>query len=178
MDWGVVAQWIVTICVAGGLIYNMRRNNKSDTRQDTMLKTELKNEIRTISYRLDDPDEGLGAIKKVVEEQRLYCAKFSTELAAQVKHNKEEIDRLRKFNMLPHGGGYKFSDALYVDKVFHVGHKRFYEIVMVDGIGKKIVSNMKELEFSYRSREVILKTIELGLGRPVAELEPVYVVKI
>ncbi|MBW2980258.1 hypothetical protein KY360_02480 [Candidatus Woesearchaeota archaeon] len=87
-------------------------------------------------------------------------------------------DRLRKFNMLPHGGGYKFSDALYVDKVFHVGHKRFYEIVMRDGMGKKIVSNMKELQFNYRNREVILKTIELGLGRPAAELEPVYVVKI
>jgi hypothetical protein len=87
-------------------------------------------------------------------------------------------NRLRNFNMLPHGGGYKFDDSLYVNKVYNVKNKRYYEIVMVDGIGKKIVSNMKELQFSYRSREVVLKTIEIGMGRPVAELDPVYVLKI
>lgn len=86
--------------------------------------------------------------------------------------------RLKNFNMLPHGGGYRFLDMLYVNKVFNVGNKRFYEIMMKDGIGKKIVANMKEMQFTYRSSEVILRTMELGLGRPVAELNPVYVLKI
>lgn len=86
--------------------------------------------------------------------------------------------RLRKINIMPHGGGYKFLDSLAVDKIFEVNNKRFFEINMVDGLGKKIVSDMRELQFAYRSREVVQKTIELGLGEPLVELRPVYTLKI
>jgi len=88
------------------------------------------------------------------------------------------MDRLKKANILPHGGGYKFPAMLDVEEVFEIEGKRFFDINMANDRGKCIVQDVKELEFDYRSREVLLKTIELGLGEIVAKLIPIYVLKI
>ena len=80
----VVAQWVATISVAGGLIYSIRRNGKSRAEQDTQLKTELKSEIEHVKKKLDDPGDGLKAIKKAIDEQALYCARTSTSLKERV----------------------------------------------------------------------------------------------
>ena len=80
--------------------------------------------------------------------------------------------------MLPHGGGYAFLDSLSVERVFEINNKRFFKIDMVDGIGKKIISNVKEMEFTYRGREVVQRTLDIGMGEVAAVLEPVYTIKI
>ena len=86
--------------------------------------------------------------------------------------------RLKNANILPHGGGYQFIDSLNVDNVFEINNKRFFEIEMANGVGKKIISNVKELQFTYRGREVVQKTTDLGMAKLITELTPIYVLKI
>lgn len=97
---------------------------------------------------------------------------------AKRAHKFGVYNRLKNANILPHGGGYLLSDSLAVDKVFEVNGKRYFEIDLLDGMGKKIVSDIRELQFAYRSREVVHKTLELGMGEVRATLKPVYTVKI
>jgi hypothetical protein len=86
--------------------------------------------------------------------------------------------RLARCNLLPHGGGYAFLDSLAVEKVFEIGDRRYFKIEMVNGIGKKIISNVKEMEFTYRGREVVQRALDLGMCSVAAVLEPVYTIKI
>jgi hypothetical protein len=86
--------------------------------------------------------------------------------------------RLARSNILPHGGGYAFLDSLTVEKVFEINDKRYFKIDLVDGIGKKIISNVKEMEFTYRGREVVQRTLDIGMCSIAAVLEPVYTIKI
>ncbi|NQU78552.1 hypothetical protein HQ545_02160 [Candidatus Woesearchaeota archaeon] len=86
--------------------------------------------------------------------------------------------RLARANIVPHGGGYAFQDALSVEKVFEIKGKRYFKIDMANSVGKKIISNVKELQFSYRGREVVQRTLDLGMCELSAELEPVYTIKV
>jgi len=88
------------------------------------------------------------------------------------------FERLKNANICPHGGGYSFPDSLRVDKVFEVSGKRYFEIDMIDGVGKKIVSDVNALQFSYRSREVVQKTVDIGLCSLTARLDPIYTLKV
>ncbi|MFC1722593.1 hypothetical protein ACFL0V_00475 [Nanoarchaeota archaeon] len=97
------------------------------------------------------------------------------------QHRAEEfglMKRLQNANILPHGGGYTFPDTLTVDKIFTMHNKRYFQIDMADSIGKKIVSNLTELQFAYRGREVIQRTLDLDLGEIKAVLHPVYTLKV
>ncbi|MBU2560786.1 MAG: hypothetical protein KKD17_00675 [Nanoarchaeota archaeon] len=87
-------------------------------------------------------------------------------------------NRLNKANVLPHGGGYAFPDSLSVEKVFEIKDKRYFKIEMANSVGKKILSNMKEMEFTYRGREVMQRCLDLGMCDLAAVLEPVYTIKI
>jgi len=87
-------------------------------------------------------------------------------------------NRVNKANVLPHGGGYVFGDTLSVEKVFEIKDKRYFKLDMADSIGKKIVSNMKEMEFDYRGREVMQRTLDIGMCTTAAVLNPVYTIKI
>lgn len=80
----LIAQWIATIIVALGLTYTIRNNNKNNKTKDIELKTVLKTELENIEKMLDDPSDGLKAIKKAVDEQKLYCIKTSTGLTERV----------------------------------------------------------------------------------------------
>ncbi|MBW2968001.1 hypothetical protein KY362_05950 [Candidatus Woesearchaeota archaeon] len=86
--------------------------------------------------------------------------------------------RLSKANVLPHGGGYAFPDSLAVDKIWEMNNKRYFEIDMLDGVGKKIISNMKELQFTYRGREVLQRVLDLDMCEVAAVLHPIYTLKI
>ena len=93
-------------------------------------------------------------------------------------HELGVYQRLRNVNICPHGGGYYFPDSFHVEKVFDVNGKRYFEIEMLDGVGKKIVSDVNHLQFTYRSREVVQKTLDIGLCSIVAELNPIYILKV
>ena len=85
---------------------------------------------------------------------------------------------LKNANILPHGGGYTFRDLLTVTNVMEVGGERYFEVEMHNAIGQKIFSNPKDIEFVYRGREVVIRTLEIGLGELEARLIPEYVLKV
>ena len=96
MDLSLVPIWITSTASVAGVIYAIARNGRRSKKQDDTLKTELKSEVGTIKKQLSDPDNGLSAIKKSVDEQLLHCARISTHLSSQVKTNSDEIALLRK----------------------------------------------------------------------------------
>lgn len=88
------------------------------------------------------------------------------------------MNRLLNANLAPHGGGYQFPDALDVTNVFEINGTRFFEMNMANEIGKKIIQDVREIQFLYRGRDVMVRTVELGLADIAAKLTPVYVLKI
>lgn len=128
--------------------------------------------LKPMSIRADLPSYLLKGKKNLSDEQ-IEVLGFKERAQKLGVHN-----RLKKANVLPHGGGYQFPDMLDVEQVFEIGGKRFFDINMANDRGKKIVQDVRELQFTYRSRGVLLKTIELGLGEVVAKLIPRYVLKI
>jgi hypothetical protein len=88
------------------------------------------------------------------------------------------IDRLRNANILPHGGGYSFKDFIGVQEVIEIEDKRYFILDMQTGIGNKICSDVRDMEFDYRGRSVVLKTVELHLGEIKARLIPYYMLKV
>ncbi|MDP2729202.1 MAG: hypothetical protein Q8O55_01810 [Dehalococcoidales bacterium] len=87
--------WITSTASAIGVVYAIVRNGSRGKKQDEQLKTELKMEVKGIKDRLDDPDNGLAAIAKGVDSQRLHCAEVSTRIEAQGNTNSQEIATLR-----------------------------------------------------------------------------------
>jgi len=92
----LIAIWITSTFSAIGVIYAIARNGSRGKKQDEQLKTELKMEIKGVRNQLDDPENGLSAIKKSVDDQKLHCAEVSTRISGQVERNVEEIHTLRK----------------------------------------------------------------------------------
>ena len=88
--------WITSGTAIIGVIYAIVRNGSRGKKQDDELKTELKTELGTIKTQLSDPENGLSAIKKSVDEQKLHCVETSTGLSEKVKTNSKEIENLRK----------------------------------------------------------------------------------
>lgn len=88
------AQWVATACVAGGLIYTWRRNSNETSRLDTKLKTELSTELKGIKDQLDDPNEGLGAIKRDISSMKEHCAAVTSGCYERFKHVEEDVDKL------------------------------------------------------------------------------------
>lgn len=92
----IVAQWVATICVAGGLAYTWRRNSKENHQVDTKLKTALSLDIEGIKDRLDDPNEGLGAIKREVHGIKEHCASVTSGCSERFRHVEDDINKLEK----------------------------------------------------------------------------------
>ncbi|MBE0520197.1 hypothetical protein IBX35_04055 [Candidatus Bathyarchaeota archaeon] len=88
------------------------------------------------------------------------------------------IDRLRNANILPHGGGYTFNDFLNVREVIEINDKRYFVLDMQTDVGHKICSDVREMEFGYRGKNVVLRTVELRLAQILARLIPQYILKI
>lgn len=88
--------WITSIASCCGVIYAIVRNGSRGKKKDEELKTELKLEVGTINKKLDDPVNGLSAIKKAADGMKLHCAEVSTRIEAQVKTNTKEIVLLRE----------------------------------------------------------------------------------
>lgn len=86
--------------------------------------------------------------------------------------------RLKNANVLPHGGGYIFPDILSVVDVMDVDGARYFILDMHNAMGQKILVNPREVQYRYRGREVVVRTLELGLGDEIARLIPEYVLKV
>ncbi len=93
--------------------------------------------------------------------------------------NLELLDLLSNADILPHGGGYMLPDVSRVQKVLEYKDQRYFACELVKDSNKlKIVRNVKELQFEYRGRDVILKTLQLDLGEIIARLNPVFSLKL
>lgn len=96
MDGGAVAQWVGTGLVAAGLAATWIKNGKSQAKSDTVLKTELKASIKGIQDKLDDPNDGLGAIKREINGMKEHCAAVTSGCAERFKHVEDDVHRLEK----------------------------------------------------------------------------------
>lgn len=74
MEGSVAALWITTSATAVGVIYTIVKNGRSRTKKDTELKVELKKDIESIQKKPDDPDDGLGAIRREISGIKEHCA--------------------------------------------------------------------------------------------------------
>jgi hypothetical protein len=88
------------------------------------------------------------------------------------------IERLRNASILPHGGGYTFKDFVSVQEVIEFDGERYFILNMQTDIGNKICSDVRDMEFDYRGKSVVLRTVELRLGEIVARLIPYYMLKV
>lgn len=89
--------------------------------------------------------------------------------------NLEVKDRLRNTNVLPHGSGYALPTVLNVIDVIETATARYFVLQTTYG-GNMLVSDFRELEFTYRGLEVLEKTLELGTEIS-AKLLPIYMFK-
>lgn len=84
--------------------------------------------------------------------------------------------RLLETNLLPHGGGYAYPEIRGVARVLEDGpDARRFELLRESG-EPLVVESPRELPYAYRGLEVVRRMVELGLGDPVVELRPLYVV--
>jgi hypothetical protein len=89
------------------------------------------------------------------------------------------MDLLKNANILAHGGGYSFPDIKRVQKVLEYKDQRYFVCELKEDTSKlKIVRNVKELQFEYRGRDVILKSLQLNLGEIIARLNPIFSLKL
>ncbi|MHA1104105.1 MAG: hypothetical protein ACTSPN_00025 [Promethearchaeota archaeon] len=89
------------------------------------------------------------------------------------------MDLLKNANILAHGGGYSFPDIKRVQKVLEYKDQRYFVCELREDTNKlKIVRNVKELQFEYRGRDVILKSLQLDLGDIIARLNPIFSLKL
>ncbi|RMH97663.1 MAG: hypothetical protein D6681_11825 [Calditrichaeota bacterium] len=86
--------------------------------------------------------------------------------------------RLENANFMPHGAGYNFPGWKEVIGNYEVAGRRFFELKSTRGEGTEIVGDLRNVPYEYRGEEIFARTVELGLGMPVAELIPIYVLKI
>ena len=93
--------------------------------------------------------------------------------------NFELLDLMTNANLLSHGGGYMLPDINRVQKVLEYKHQRYFACELEKDRNKlKIVRNVKDLQFEYRGRDVILKTLQLELGDIIARLNPKFSLKL
>ncbi|MHA2083826.1 MAG: hypothetical protein ACXABD_08740, partial [Candidatus Thorarchaeota archaeon] len=90
------------------------------------------------------------------------------------------MNRLLEANILPHGGGYGFPSIIGVSKVIEMNNEtRYFVTELATGQeSEKIFSNPREIQFSYRGKEVLKRTLDLGLCSIVAHLIPRTVLKV
>ena len=88
------------------------------------------------------------------------------------------LDLLKSTNILPHGGGYRFPNIKNVEKVLEYKDQRYFVCKLKTKNRLKIIRNVREIQFEYRGRDVVLKTLQLDLGDIIARLNPIFSLKL
>jgi hypothetical protein len=166
-----------------------------------------RNEVRLGCYDTMQKNNGKGGLLYPVAlrwDLPLYVFKgrenLSEEVIARVgfKERAESLgimDQLKGVNILPHGGGYKVDVEYTKISVVDSGKGRHFilkgakpassvsEMIEtsqrgVSGFGEMVIMNPRELPYDYRGMSVVEKTMEYGLGSPVAKLQPLMTFKV
>ncbi len=91
----------------------------------------------------------------------------------------ELLELLKNANILPHGGGYEFTDIEDVLDILEYKDQRYFVTSLKTNISRlKIIRNVSELQFGYRGRDIVLKSIQLDLGEIIARLNPLFSLKL
>ena len=91
----------------------------------------------------------------------------------------ELMNLLLNADILPHGGGYLFPDIMGVHNVLEYKHQRYFSCSMVRDANKfKIIRDPSQIQYEYRGRDVVLKTLQLDLGNIIARLNPIFSLKL
>ncbi len=83
---GEVFPVVGVIVLAIGLALTWIRNGRGQAKRDGIIEEK----ITGINKRLDDPDSGLGAIKKSVDKQSFRCAGVTSGFEERIKTLEEE----------------------------------------------------------------------------------------
>ena len=86
--------------------------------------------------------------------------------------------QLLNANILPHGGGYTFPFLDNLENVLEIDDTRYFVISHVKSNSKKVIADLREIQYMYRDERIIQRALELELGEVVARLEPLSVIKI
>lgn len=111
------------------------------------------------------------------------CQNYRHDMIEQLGWKDRAIDlgvyhRLENADLLPHGAGYNFPQLEKVLRVHEVNGRRIFEVKSRRGEGVELFGDLNNIPFEYRGTEILDRTVALGLGKPVAELIPLYVYKI
>ncbi|MFX0156246.1 MAG: hypothetical protein ACFE9Q_17120 [Candidatus Hodarchaeota archaeon] len=91
----------------------------------------------------------------------------------------ELLQLLKSACILPHGGGYEFNDIEDVLDILEYKDQRYFVTSLKTNISRlKIVRDVSELQFGYRGRDIVLKSIQLDLGDIIARLNPLFSLKL
>ncbi len=100
----------------------------------------------------------------------------------------EALEPLRNANIIPHGAGYALPHLRDVVRVIDLGDHRYFEMSLAPATvneakphladGTEILTDTHDLPQKYRGRQGVFRAIECGLGRLVAKLTPLHVVKV
>ncbi|MHA1723697.1 MAG: hypothetical protein ACTSXH_02490 [Promethearchaeota archaeon] len=91
----------------------------------------------------------------------------------------ELMAQIKEANILPHGGGYNFPDIIRVVRVIEYKDQRYFVCSLKSKMERvKIIRDVTNLQFKYRGRSVVLKSIQLELGNLVARLNPLFSLKV
>lgn len=89
------------------------------------------------------------------------------------------MDLLLNADILPHGGGYFLEDIKSVEKVIEIENHRYFVCNSIKNKKrKKIIEHLGSVPFSYRGRDVVLKTLQLDLGDIIARMNPLFSIKL
>jgi len=89
------------------------------------------------------------------------------------------LDLLKNADILPHGGGYSFPDISKVREILEYKDQRYFICELETSNNRlKIIKDVRELQFAYRGRDIILKTLQLDLGDIIARLNPIFSLKL
>jgi len=87
------------------------------------------------------------------------------------------VERLGSANLLPHGGGYAYSQFESVRGVIEDGENRTFELAKADG-SRELVSDVRRAAYGYRGDEVRQRMLALRLGEPVVKMEITYILRV
>lgn len=87
------------------------------------------------------------------------------------------LDRLLNANVMPHGAGYSLPHLSTVRRVIEIDGTRYFELERLNQRDTQIISDPKDLTCGYRDESVVQRTVECGMGRIAARLEPLFVLK-
>ena len=91
----------------------------------------------------------------------------------------ELLDLLENANILPHGAGYSFPDIKSVRDVIEYKDQRYFVCELKTNTSRlKVIRNVREMQFAYRGRDIVLKTLQLDLGEIIARLNPIFSLKL